>query len=264
MASSSPMVVSNVSAVGPFPVGASGPTTAPTTPSVGISSVPSADGSTVVIDNQLEDNPQKEALDVNAPDQEDTYDSCCICFEGKEFVLTSCCHLFCLPCITRWIEISGTCPICRNEFEKGVKLYNLIGTVEDTVRTLKELQKKKRDLWKRREMALARHRELVTTAPSAWNIFHQVLNLLFSEPSETDPMLGLDPLDMDDDSMQQLAQFNLTQVDLPGLTGQRAQNVALAQGHQRNHATSPFPFLSFCCLPQPSAASMSLCEGRMH
>lgn len=60
-------------------------------------------------------------------EEEDAYDSCCICFDGKEFVLTSCCHLFCLPCITRWIEISGTCPICRNEFGGGVELYNLIG-----------------------------------------------------------------------------------------------------------------------------------------
>lgn len=62
-------------------------------------------------------------------EEEDAYDSCCICFEGKEFVLTSCCHLFCLPCITRWIEISSTCPICRHEFDIEVELYNLIGAI---------------------------------------------------------------------------------------------------------------------------------------
>lgn len=78
--------------------------------------------------SEAPDQETKTAEPATAAEEEDTYDSCCICFDGKEFVLTSCCHLFCLPCIKRWVEISGTCPICRNEFGQGVELYSLMGT----------------------------------------------------------------------------------------------------------------------------------------
>lgn len=224
-------------------------------------------GSNTSDDSQLKEAAKAtSANDVNleedVEEEEDAYDSCCICFEGKEYVLTSCCHLFCLPCITRWIEISSTCPICRNEFDGGVELYNLIGTVEDTIRAIKEVHKRKRELeGRRRDQALARQAAGVTSGSSStWGIFHQVMDLLFPASVDGERMTtdGRMALVEDDEDPATLAP-HLTRVNLNALANGRqpTQNVALAHtgsrhaAHQLNVAPS-FPFLSFCCLPQPS------------
>jgi hypothetical protein len=204
-------------------------------------------------------------------DEEDAYDSCCICFDGKEYVLTSCCHLFCLPCITRWIEISGTCPICRNEFDTGVELYNLIGTVEDTVRAIKEVQKRQRRLEaSRREQCLALQREASASA-SSWGIFHQVMDLLFPASVDGEAVLGrMVQTGGDDDDVAH--HLNLTRVSLDSLAPHRhnphhshnlhsnnglLQTGSAGSGHRSSQALNvapSFPFLSFCCLPQSPAS----------
>jgi hypothetical protein len=220
-------------------------------------------------DNQLRKEGSSSAGGVTLEEEEDAYDSCCICFDGKEYVLTSCCHLFCLPCITRWIEISNTCPICRNEFETGVELYNLIGTVEDTIRAIKEVHKRKREQEaKRRERALALQAESAGSGSSAatWGIFHQVMDLLFpaSVDGERMNMSGrMALIEQDEDPATLAPHLNLTRVNLNALANgrQSTQNVTLAHttgrhnnhhGHHQLNVAPSFPFLSFCCLPQPS------------
>lgn len=221
-------------------------------------------------DNQLRKESSSSAGGVTLEEEEeDAYDSCCICFDGKEYVLTSCCHLFCLPCITRWIEISNTCPICRNEFETGVELYNLIGTVEDTIRAIKEVHKRKREQEaKRRERALALQAESAGSGSSAatWGIFHQVMDLLFpaSVDGERMTMSGrMALIEQDEDPATLAPHLNLTRVNLNALANgrQSTQNVTLAHttgrhnnhhGHHQLNVAPSFPFLSFCCLPQPS------------
>lgn len=221
-------------------------------------------------DNQLRKEAPSSAGDAALEEEEeDAYDSCCICFDGKEYVLTSCCHLFCLPCITRWIEISNTCPICRNEFETGVELYNLIGTVEDTIRAIKEVHKRKREQEaKRRERVLALQAESAASGSSAatWGIFHQVMDLLFpasvdGERMTTSGRMAL--IEQDEDPATLAPHLNLTRVNLNALANgrQSTQNVTLAHttgrhsnhhGHHQLNVAPSFPFLSFCCLPQPS------------
>lgn len=126
------------------------------------------------------------------------------------------------------------------------------------MRAIKELQKRRKEQEKRREKALAQQRDDFVSTSSPWTIFHQVIGILFPTSADGERMLGPDVLQMDDDdtddaedpTQQQLA---LTRVDLTALTGQPAHNVA--HSHQLNVTTS-FPFLSFCCLPQPATAAM--------
>jgi len=178
-------------------------------------------------------------------DAESYEESCCICFEGQEFILTPCCHLFCLPCIARWIEISGTCPLCRNEFENGVELYNLIGTVEATVKAIKEFHVRRRELEiRRREM-----QQRARMPSSGWGLINQVIDLLF--PSETevgDQMMSASEEGGDDSVHERLAaSLNLTTVSLSSIALQQSQGIVSSQ----LNVSPSFPFLSFCCLPQP-------------
>jgi hypothetical protein len=62
--------------------------------------------------------PMSLAGDIVAEEEGEQELFCCICFEGDSFVLTPCFHLFCRPCISRWIELSGSCPMCRKELRE--------------------------------------------------------------------------------------------------------------------------------------------------
>ena len=43
--------------------------------------------------------------------------NCPVCFEGEDFVIASCMHTFCRPCIYEWLETENTCPNCRTDLE---------------------------------------------------------------------------------------------------------------------------------------------------
>ncbi|CAN0110706.1 unnamed protein product [Ectocarpus sp. 6 AP-2014] len=55
---------------------------------------------------------------------EDSWFECNICLEGvKEPVVTRCGHLFCWPCLYRWLNTNQTeCPVCK----AGVTAINVI------------------------------------------------------------------------------------------------------------------------------------------
>jgi len=55
-------------------------------------------------------------------DQNDERFECNICFEqAKDAVVSMCGHLFCWPCIHRWMEARSTpptCPVCKSVIDK--------------------------------------------------------------------------------------------------------------------------------------------------
>jgi hypothetical protein len=143
------------------------------------------------------------------------------------------------------------------------------GTVEDTIRAIKEVHKRKREQEaKRRERALALQAESAGSGSSAatWGIFHQVMDLLFpaSVDGERMNMSGrMALIEQDEDPATLAPHLNLTRVNLNALANgrQSTQNVTLAHttgrhnnhhGHHQLNVAPSFPFLSFCCLPQPS------------
>ena len=44
-------------------------------------------------------------------------DDCSICLDSQSNVYTSCSHMYCKPCISKWLKTHDTCPCCRVELE---------------------------------------------------------------------------------------------------------------------------------------------------
>jgi|TARA_R110002073_G_scaffold111619_2_gene248121 ankyrin repeat protein len=44
-------------------------------------------------------------------------DDCSICLDSRSNVYTSCSHLYCKPCISKWLKTHDTCPCCRVELQ---------------------------------------------------------------------------------------------------------------------------------------------------
>jgi ankyrin repeat protein len=44
-------------------------------------------------------------------------DDCSICLDSTSNIYTSCSHMYCKPCITKWLKTHDTCPCCRVELE---------------------------------------------------------------------------------------------------------------------------------------------------
>jgi hypothetical protein len=137
------------------------------------------------------------------------------------------------------------------------------GSVEDTVRAIKEVHKRKRELEnKRREWILALQAESAASGSSlaTWGIFNQVMEILFPASVDGERMtLGgqMEMIEEDDDPATLAPHLNLTRVNVNG--HQPTQNVALAHhNHHQLTVTPSFPFLSFCCFPQsPTSIGMS-------
>ena len=53
-------------------------------------------------------------------DQESVDDGCAICIDGveinKPMIRLDCSHFYCSECITKWLEKSSNCPLCRKEY----------------------------------------------------------------------------------------------------------------------------------------------------
>lgn len=47
----------------------------------------------------------------------DDWDQCTICFEDIRCpsCIKPCNHMFCNPCIKKWLKKNNTCPLCREE-----------------------------------------------------------------------------------------------------------------------------------------------------
>ena len=52
-------------------------------------------------------------------------DDCSICLDSTSNIYTSCSHMYCKPCITKWLKTHDTCPCCRVELEDE-NLSNII------------------------------------------------------------------------------------------------------------------------------------------
>ena len=54
-------------------------------------------------------------------------DTCSICFNiVKSKASPNCCsHIFCFPCLRKWMKIKPVCPLCRREFQSILKLKSL-------------------------------------------------------------------------------------------------------------------------------------------
>jgi ankyrin repeat protein len=44
-------------------------------------------------------------------------DDCSICLDSQSNVYTNCSHMYCKPCISKWLKTHDTCPCCREELE---------------------------------------------------------------------------------------------------------------------------------------------------
>ena len=44
-------------------------------------------------------------------------DDCSICLDSQSNVYTNCSHMYCRPCISKWLKTHDTCPCCREELE---------------------------------------------------------------------------------------------------------------------------------------------------
>lgn len=44
-------------------------------------------------------------------------DDCSICLDTRSNVYTSCSHMYCKPCITKWLKTHDTCPCCRVDLQ---------------------------------------------------------------------------------------------------------------------------------------------------
>jgi hypothetical protein len=182
---------------------------------------------------------------------------CCICFEGERFVLTPCYHLFCQSCISRWIMLSGSCPMCRKELREG-QLVELIGSVEETVARMKQM--------------VARHtvpdhsmKDEDEDSQWGWDAFHHALTRLRRELSlwneaffdnQTTTREGEEEVENHYDSR----------------LGNHQQETQPETSHQLLHSlhypptSQPFSqsFLSFCCLPQPTYTTNSLTHHQIY
>lgn len=134
--------------------------------------------------------------------------------------------------------------------------------MEDTIRAIKEVHKRKRELEnKRRERMLALQAESAASGSSlaTWGIFNQVMEILFPASVDGERMTfggQMEMIEEDEDPTALAPHLNLTRVNING--HQPTQNVALAHHNHQLTVAPSFPFLSFCCFPQsPVSIGMS-------
>lgn len=78
-------------------------------------------------------------------DEEQILFSCNICYDlASEPVVTLCGHLYCWPCLYRWLQVQNhcrTCPVCKAgiDRDKVVPIYGRGGSVEDPRSKTKEV-----------------------------------------------------------------------------------------------------------------------------
>lgn len=79
----------------------------------------------------------KKGSDTTDETEENVFFSCNICYElASEPVVTVCGHLYCWPCIYRWLQVQSqcrTCPVCKAgvESDKVIPIYGRGGSTVD-------------------------------------------------------------------------------------------------------------------------------------
>jgi E3 ubiquitin-protein ligase RNF5 len=79
----------------------------------------------------------KKGSDTTDETEENVFFSCNICYElASEPVVTVCGHLYCWPCIYRWLQVQSqcrTCPVCKAgvERDKVIPIYGRGGSTVD-------------------------------------------------------------------------------------------------------------------------------------
>jgi len=79
----------------------------------------------------------KKGSDTTDETEENVFFSCNICYElASEPVVTVCGHLYCWPCIYRWLKVQSqcrTCPVCKAgvERDKVIPIYGRGGSTVD-------------------------------------------------------------------------------------------------------------------------------------
>ena len=54
------------------------------------------------------------STDLSLPHRFNGKDTCVICYDVHTHpVICSCKHIFCMDCISNWVTIKSTCPLCR-------------------------------------------------------------------------------------------------------------------------------------------------------
>eukprot|EP01095_Lingulamoeba_sp_RSL-Kostka_P006106 TRINITY_DN1888_c1_g1_i1.p1 TRINITY_DN1888_c1_g1~~TRINITY_DN1888_c1_g1_i1.p1 ORF type:complete len:298 (-),score=106.39 TRINITY_DN1888_c1_g1_i1:241-1134(-) len=97
-----------------------------------------------IIDNNNE-NEKKDDL-YNSASMEESSFACNICFETAEKpIVTICGHLFCWPCIYKWMEVGRSqilCPVCKAEIKKE-NIIPLYGRGKEEIDPRKEKKNEK-------------------------------------------------------------------------------------------------------------------------
>ncbi|KAI3429801.1 hypothetical protein D9Q98_010114 [Chlorella vulgaris] len=82
----------------------------------------------------------KAALKAEDDDQDECLFSCNICYDlASEPVVTLCGHLYCWPCLYRWLQVQShcrTCPVCKAGVEKDkvIPIYGRGGNEDPRVK----------------------------------------------------------------------------------------------------------------------------------
>ena len=65
--------------------------------------------------------------------------SCNICYQEESLFLKNCKHSYCIDCLSKWIIIKNSCPVCRQEINiiDQVKCFNYLLKIEKITRTSK-------------------------------------------------------------------------------------------------------------------------------
>lgn len=89
---------------------------------------------------------KKGSKGVDTAEDEQILFSCNICYDlASEPVVTLCGHLYCWPCLYRWLQVQShcrTCPVCKAgvDRDKVVPIYGRGGSSEDPRAKTKEVE----------------------------------------------------------------------------------------------------------------------------
>lgn len=110
-------------------------------PEAGVPPQPAAEGK-----QGLEDDLKASLKKLESFEAEETMFSCNICYElASEPVVTLCGHLYCWPCLYRWLQVQShcrTCPVCKAGVEKDkvIPIYGRGGNEDPRSKSKGELE----------------------------------------------------------------------------------------------------------------------------
>ena len=72
-------------------------------------------------------------------------EECCVCMENSVDTVTSCGHEFCAVCVARWVQVCGSCPVCRSpeQARDAWTIFEATREVAGVAETLQEMTQDK-------------------------------------------------------------------------------------------------------------------------